>query len=199
MHSNIINRAGWLVAGVLAIFVVAAMTGVVSGGPLDPPGPPAPTQKTLDQIPGSWSQVLAANDGPDSCHSSRFLCVMPGDVAVLDRETGLVWERVPSAGPAASWPSARNTCRALFLGRRGWRLPSQEELSSLMAAGAGHPFTVTLSTAYWTATTVPENTGSAHGVRFTDTALTGNNLGILKTDVTRLRWCVRGGAAEDGM
>ena len=37
----IINRSGWLVAGVLALFVVAAMTGVVSGGPLDPPGAPS--------------------------------------------------------------------------------------------------------------------------------------------------------------
>jgi hypothetical protein len=40
MHT-VINRSGWLVAGVLALFVVAAMTGVVSGGPLDPTGPPS--------------------------------------------------------------------------------------------------------------------------------------------------------------
>ena len=93
MSNNIINRAGWLVAGVLALFVVAAMTGVVSGGPLDPPGAPAPTQKTLDEIPGSWSRALSATGG---CTSERFQCVL-GDVAVLDRETGLVWERVPSA------------------------------------------------------------------------------------------------------
>jgi hypothetical protein len=42
MHTTL-NRAGWVVAGVLALFVVAAMTGVVRGGPLDPPGTPAPT------------------------------------------------------------------------------------------------------------------------------------------------------------
>jgi hypothetical protein len=42
-----INRAGWLAAGILALFVVAAMTGVVRGGPLDPPGPPA---STLPQV-----------------------------------------------------------------------------------------------------------------------------------------------------
>ncbi|MBI5288555.1 MAG: right-handed parallel beta-helix repeat-containing protein [Chloroflexi bacterium] len=41
MHATI-NRIGWLVAGILALSVVASMTGVVSGGPLDPPGPPAP-------------------------------------------------------------------------------------------------------------------------------------------------------------
>ena len=44
-----INRAGWLVAGVLALFVVAALTGVVSGGPLDPPGAPSATG-TLPQV-----------------------------------------------------------------------------------------------------------------------------------------------------
>ena len=199
MHSNIINRAGWLVAGVLAVFVVAAMTGVVSGGPLDPPGPPAPTQKTLDQIAPVWSQVLAANDGPDSCHSSRFLCVLPGDVAVLDRETGLVWQRIPSILPASSWVMARNICRGLFLGRDGWRLPSEEELSSLISAGTGHPFSFTLSTFFWTATTSPENTAVAYGVSFTNSSLSGSSYPFVKTDNTRLRWCVRGGATEDGL
>ena len=153
---TIINRAGWLVAGVLALFVVAAMTGVVSGGPLDPPGAPAPTQKTLDQIAPVWSQVLAANDGPDTCHSSRFLCVL-SDAAVLDRETGLVWERVPSAVAAANWATARRDCAQLILGgRAGWRSPSEEELTSLLGgAMPGHPFTLVLATFYWTATTVP--------------------------------------------
>jgi hypothetical protein len=48
MHTTI-SRAGWLVAGVLALFVVAAMTGVVRGGPLDPPGAPSATG-TLPQV-----------------------------------------------------------------------------------------------------------------------------------------------------
>ncbi len=80
MHT-IINRAGWLVAGVLALFVVAAMTGVVSGGPLDPSGPPS---STLPQVeprspippvgwngafpivisqPGSYFLTRSLNDG----------------------------------------------------------------------------------------------------------------------------------------
>jgi hypothetical protein len=48
MHTHI-NRAGWLVAGVLALFVAAAMTGIVNGGPLDPPGAPSATG-TLPQV-----------------------------------------------------------------------------------------------------------------------------------------------------
>ena len=63
MHTTI-NRAGWLVAGVLALFVVAAMTGVVRGGPLDPPGAPSATG-TLPQVeprspipPVGWNGVF---------------------------------------------------------------------------------------------------------------------------------------------
>ncbi len=49
--AHIMNRAGWIVAGVLALLVVAALTGVVHGGPLDPPASvPAPTMKTLQQV-----------------------------------------------------------------------------------------------------------------------------------------------------
>jgi hypothetical protein len=196
---TMMERAGWPVAGILAIFIVAAMTGVVSGGPLDPPGAPGPTMKTLDQIPGPWSRALFADDGPDSCHSSRFLCVLSGDTAVLDRETGLVWERVPSAAAQASWNAARDGCRTLALGgRRGWRVPAEEELASLFGSTmGGHPFTLTLSTFYWTATTAP-GSSSGRGVLSINPA-TGlsSASSIPKSDATRLRWCVRGGAADD--
>jgi hypothetical protein len=40
---RLLNKAGWLAAGVLALFVVAAFSGVVRSGPLDPSGPPAAT------------------------------------------------------------------------------------------------------------------------------------------------------------
>jgi hypothetical protein len=43
-----LHRAGWLLAGVLALFVVAAFSGVVGGGPLDPEGPPAPTRPLVE-------------------------------------------------------------------------------------------------------------------------------------------------------
>src|SRR5438876_2996841 len=41
------NRLGWGLAGALALLVVASLAGVVHGGPLDPPGPPA---STLPQV-----------------------------------------------------------------------------------------------------------------------------------------------------
>ena len=59
---NVINRAGWLVAGVLALFVVVAMTGVVSGGPLDPGGPPSATLPQVEPRspipPVGWNQTF---------------------------------------------------------------------------------------------------------------------------------------------
>src|SRR5215467_8710619 len=70
--------------------------------------------------------------------------------AVLDRETGLVWERNPSIQPM-TWPNARLFCAQKAVGGRGgWRLPAFFELASLVdpsvqTAGvlrlpSGHPF-----------------------------------------------------------
>lgn len=78
--STTINRAGWLVAGVLALFVVAAMTGVVRGGPLDPPGAPSATG-TLPQVeprspipPVGWNGAFPiVISQPGSYHLTRSL------------------------------------------------------------------------------------------------------------------------------
>jgi hypothetical protein len=68
--------------------------------------------------------------------------------AVLDRETGLVWDRAPDA-VARDWFRAARDCLNLSKGgRRGWRLPTAAELASLVdptvtaapVLPAGHPF-----------------------------------------------------------
>ena len=46
--TRLVQRAGWGVAAVLGLFVAAAFSGIVSGGPLDPPGPPASTQPQVE-------------------------------------------------------------------------------------------------------------------------------------------------------
>lgn len=48
MTPTLVSRAGWVIAGVLALFVAGALSGVVTGGPLDPPG--TPPQSTLPQV-----------------------------------------------------------------------------------------------------------------------------------------------------
>lgn len=42
------NRLGWLIAAALGLFVIASITGVVSGGPLDPSAPPASTRPLVE-------------------------------------------------------------------------------------------------------------------------------------------------------
>src|SRR6266478_3023456 len=89
--------------------------------------------------------------------------------AVLDRETGLVWERDPSTAPVA-WPNARLFCAQKAVGGRGgWRLPAFNELASLVdptvtnpgvpRLPAGHPFLNVQASAYWSATVFANEPG----------------------------------------
>ena len=87
--------------------------------------------------------------------------------AVLDKETGLVWELQPSS-TFRDWDSALSLCHQLFLGNRlGWRAPTIEELASLVdraltspALAKKHPFLNIQNTAYWSSTTFPLNHNS---------------------------------------
>jgi Protein of unknown function (DUF1566) len=141
----------------------------------------------------SWDQTLPA--------STRFIVLSNlGSAAVLDRETGLVWEQTPSgAGTAVSWAFAVDACNLANTGGRfGWRLPSVQELSSLIdptqptGLPAGNPFQGAALGSFWTATTSATNTTAAFTVSFV-------NFGELvvppKTNSTNFTvWCVRGGS-----
>ena len=119
--------------------------------------------------------------------------------AVLDKETGLVWER-SSFISTNTWEDAKTVCinRAVG-GRTGWRLPEVHELTSLIQPSGftgggptlppGHPFLNVQVHDYWTATTYATDTTHAWYVGFA-TGFVGNtapkgNLGHY--------WCVRGG------
>ena len=60
---RLIDRAGWALAGALALALVLVAARVIQAGPLDPPGAPASTMHTLDDSPVVWDRALAANDG----------------------------------------------------------------------------------------------------------------------------------------
>lgn len=186
---------------VLLLLVLFALFGVmgllargVRGGPLDPPGPVGSTMRTLDKLTPSWSVQLAADDSPspDNCGSTRFECVFDGS-AVLDKETGLVWQTAPSISTINTWAGARLACVSLVQGlRRGWHLPTIEELSTLLALPATAPFTgITATDEYWSSTTSPFDSTVAL-TRVIGTLAVGERPKDT-SGVMRL-WCVRGGA-----
>lgn len=127
------------------------------------------------------------------------------DDLVWDLETGYVWERVPSQGVGA-WDRAGRTCRFLKKGGRfGFRLPTIEELSTLIdpdesqpALPSGHPFEINIGR-YWTSTT--------DTLDFPIRAFIVNFLSppggdqipttIEKSFSGGLIWCVRGGVQKD--
>jgi hypothetical protein len=144
----------------------------------------------------SWSQQLTIN---------RFVILANWNgEAVLDRETGLVWERAPDTTPR-NWSVARSHCIASAAGgRKGWRLPSIQELSSLVdpsiaAPGpplpVGHPFNVDPGLNYWSATIY---NGPATEIRWVLSLSSGNpNIALEGASTFFGAWCVRGATVAE--
>ena len=136
----------------------------------------------------AWDQKIPADP--------RFLILTNwGSQAVLDQETGLVWERTPRS-TLYRWAEARSACanQRTIGTRKGWRLPSVHELQSLMVHSAaapalppGHPFNI-VSTDYWSATSVADVPANAWFAGFS----TGDMGNGDKFNSGRV-WCVRGG------
>ena len=96
----------------------------------------------------------------------RFAIYDPGtpenesDDLVLDKETGLIWTRDANLDGTKNWRGAIDYCANLSLGgRKGWRLPTREELASLLDMSqpggnlpSGHPFNNVQSYFYWSST-----------------------------------------------
>ncbi len=164
----------------------------------------------LRGVTQNWDKKLDSTNGDaDGCNSDRFTCVFSG--AVRDNETGLVWEEFPDISGGAGfdgkrdWITAVRHCTSVRRvgGRRGWTMPTVEQLASLvdpsssdpsvLALPNGHPFKNIKLDSYWTATAVAESPLAKRVVRFHDGAVSslakfGNNL----------VWCVRGGQNFDG-
>jgi hypothetical protein len=152
------------------------------------------------QLPASTRFVVLSN-WIDAAHPS-------GGAAVLDRETGLVWERSPSTTPlpwggpgVPFFSSAQYHCNDLNAGgRTGWRLPTIQELLSLVdrsvpfpgpALPNGHPFS-NVQSIYWSATTEATFATLAWAVSFS-----AGNVGNEIKSGTFFAWCVRGGQGVD--
>ena len=144
---------------------------------------PPVKEDTLAGLTQSWAKLLPA--------AERFviLTAFTSD-AVLDKNTGLVWEKSPQMVDA-KWNDARFICiNKIIGGQKGWRLPSIPELTSLIdpsVAPPGHPFVNVQSANYWSATTIAESPTAAWMVFF-------NAGAVLNTtrDIKSQVWCVRG-------
>jgi hypothetical protein len=123
------------------------------------------------------------------------------DDMVMDKETGLVWQRKPNG--VGLWYNEVNICYIDDTGgRMGWRLATLPELGSLIDKSGsglmlppGHPFYAQIISEYWTAT---EN-GSDPSNAYTVDLLTG----LIYSDQAKgtdsnLYWCVRGGTGLVG-
>ena len=185
------QRKSILVLAVMVVFVATGLflPGLVEAGDLEPSAAPGPTMKTLDQIPPTWSQILPA--------AERFELVM-GGAAVLDKETGLVWARDANIAAASkTWLDAMIYCRNLSIAdRKGWRLPTVEELASLLDMSqsvapylpTGHPFINVQSSTYWSSTAYEGGSANAWTVRMGSASVNvGSKL------VNYHVWPVRGG------
>lgn len=196
-------------AGVLGFFA----TSLVQSAP--PPGPPPGDSKGTSDIP-IWQITVNGGEAVewvDHEPNKRFAIYDPGtpgvatDDVVLDKETGLVWQRYPSGLVTFpnGWYQALFDAYGLILGgRKGWRLPTIEELYTLMDPTkttepylpTGHPFVFPgdyeYSHNFITSTTNPKDTSTALSVAFASkfgVGVTG------KTAAVRY-WCVRGGQGQ---
>jgi hypothetical protein len=147
----------------------------------------------------SWDQTLPV--------AQRFIVLANfAQEAVLDRETGLVWERAPSASTFPSWFIASRLCISSEVGGRlGWRLPTVQEISSLMdptiLSGVpnlpvSHPFVFGTDLDFWTGTASDEgSTPSAYFVRMSN--VVGRlSVGPKASSGVR-KWCVRSSQGID--
>ncbi len=126
-----------------------------------------------------------------------------GGAAVFDKETGPVWEQSPST-TIRTWFNALLDCYNKNVGgRKGWRLPTIEELASLVDPNnpggnpdlpPDNPFDNVQSSDYWSATTIAGDASFAWVVLFNFDFVTN----VDKT-FSRFVWCVRGGQGIDGV
>jgi hypothetical protein len=172
--------------------------GLVLGGLLQAVCGSAEAQADTQGVLANQSGAIQ-NQGKALPAAQRFV-ILPAfnSEAVLDKESGLVWERSPQT-TSARWITARRTCIEKDVGgQKGWRLPSLEELTSLVDPSVappgptlppGHPFLTVKSTVYWSGTRVDEDARGSWAVHF---GLGGGST-FINWAHSVPSWCVRDG------
>jgi hypothetical protein len=159
-------------------------------------------------VPPTWGGVIPGNE---RFVPTTFVDANGDPAAYCDRETGLVWEAVPSKadfvwGDVENSPAnAKRHCldrRVGTNGQKGWRLPSIPELASLVDLTStrctadhhcvpdGSPFEID-STIYWSVSEVAGRPTMAWAVFYNSGGLSNR-----PKDDPRRAWCVRGAMQE---
>lgn len=144
---------------------------------------------------GRFAAMAAAERKWDTATRYKVLSDF-NDEAVLDTETGLVWERVPDT-TQRNWVDTQLYCNDKWIaGQKGWRVPTMDELVSLgdpiirgPALPAGHPFKVKIER-YSTTSTI--NANYSYYMHLNTPGQSG-----LPNFYPRYAWCVRGGEKVD--
>lgn len=129
-----------------------------------------------------------------------------GGAAVLDKETGLVWEKTPGPG-TSPWSAGFLACLKKSVGgRMGWRLPSVVELATLYDPSVtgsnpslppGNPFDLTTGLGFMSTTPATFLAPDQHLIMI----FLPGNLGGLSHDPESNGggvWCVRGPMSPTG-
>jgi len=194
---------GWLIAG------------VALAGTLEPPGPPAPTMVTQQQL---WDAVKPPGCFNNNPTGLRFVDCENG--AVQDTQTGLIWLKNANCLPASDWAAANRRAAKLADGTADgtacglsdgskagmWRLPTVAEWQAIVdpypsacnpalpaASGTGcystGPWATGVSSYYyWSSTSVVGNPDRAW-----EPYLINGYIGYYSKTYTDHVWPVRGG------
>lgn len=208
------SRWGWRVSAVLVAGLLVLGTGTVvtqAGERDDDQNKRNPFQQILHKL-DKILDAIKGEGGQDGNHTLRWDQALPvaqrfvvlaafNNEAVLDKNTGLVWEKSPQTTNQAWFDSTFTCINTTTGGQKGWRLPSIPELASLvdLSVGSpgptlppGHPFQFVQSAKYWSATALVDSPTSAWLVSFEN-----GQVGIDTKNKLEQHWCVRGGMNAD--
>ena len=145
---------------------------------------------------------------PESSLASGCIKYICDDETVTDSATGLTWQRnLPATyagctgrlplsrgmvGSGCTWDEAKAYCGQLMLEGSGWRLPTKDELLSIVDTQSSHPsidvvaFPNTPSYGFWSSSPDAGSSGGAWHVQFS-----GGGSVSLDTGVASRVRCVR--------
>ena len=150
------------------------------------------------EVPADLPAVTQHRD--NTLPAAQRFVILPAfaNDAVLDKKTGLVWEKSPQT-TSVRWSVARRACAEKSVGgQKDWRLPSLEELASLvdysvgppsLALPPGHPFLSVQSAVYWSSTRPGDDPKGSWAVHF---GLGGGST-FINWAHSVLAWCVHDG------